>query len=126
MIRIQEQPNDNVLTLKVTDILTEKDLDELVPKLKNHVESSDHPHLFMIMEDFDGYESATAFWKDLKLDSEYIGYFYRIALVGDKKWQKWGTQIVNPLTKEELRFFPMKEKEEANSWIKAIPHSENS
>lgn len=124
MINIQEQPNDNILSLKVTDKLTKEDLDNLVPHLKDHVNSADHPHLLMVMEDFEGYESASAVLKDLKLDSEYIGYFDRITLVGDKKWQEWGTQVFNKLTKEELRFFSIEEKEEARNWIEAVPHSE--
>jgi hypothetical protein len=124
MINIQEHPNDNILSLKVTDKLTKEDLDNLVPHLKDHVNSADHPHLLMIMEGFEGYESATTFWEDLKLDSEYIGYFDRIALVGDKKWQEWGTQLVNPLTEEELRFFSIDEKDEARKWIEDISHSE--
>ena len=76
------------------------------------------------MDGFEGYESATTFWEDLKLDSEYIGYFDRIALVGDKKWQEWGTQLVNPLTKEELRFFSIDVKDKARVWIEDISHSE--
>lgn len=117
MISIQKQSDDNVLTVKITDTLTREDLDNLVPHLKDQVNTSDHPHLLMIMEDFDGYESATAFWKDLKLDAEYIGHFDRISLVGDEKWQEWATQVINPLTKEELRFFSLDKKEEAKNWI---------
>lgn len=124
MINIQEQPNDDILLLTVTGKLTKEDLDNLIPHLKDQVETSDHPQLFMIMEDFEGYESASAIWKDLKLDTEYIGYFDRIALVGDKKWQEWGTRVFDKITKEELRFFSIDEKEEAKNWIEAIPHPE--
>ena len=44
MINIQEHSNDNILSLKVTDKLTKEDLDNLVPHLKDHVNSADLPH----------------------------------------------------------------------------------
>lgn len=56
-------------------------------------------------------------WKDLKLDARYIGYFDRIAVVGDKKWHEWGTQLVDPITREELKFFPLDQTDEAWEWI---------
>ena len=113
---------DNILPIYVTNKLTKGDLDDLVPLLKQEIAKSDHPHLLMIMEDFKGWEDTAAFWKDLKLDNEYIGFFDRIAVVGDKKWQEWGTRLVNPITKEELQFFPLSNAEIAWNWIQNTSH----
>lgn len=117
MIEVNEHANQGVLALKVTGTLTEEDLDDLVPTLKTHISSED-PHLLMIMEDFHGWEDAAAVWKDLQLDAEYIGYFDRIAVVGNKKWQEWGTRLMNPITKEELKFFSIDQAEKAWEWVK--------
>lgn len=122
MITIQEKFDDNILALKVTNKLSEEDLDEFIPQLKEYIASSDHPHLFMILDDFGGYESASAFMKDLKLETEYIGSFDRVAVVGDKEWEKWVIQVMDPITREELKFFSFDEKEQAQDWITTIPH----
>lgn len=96
--------------------LTKGDLDDLVPVLKKHISASKDPHLIMILEDFKGWEDTAAFWKDLQLDVEYIGHFDRIAVVGDQKWEEWGTRLVDPITKEELKFFPIDQAEDAWNW----------
>ena len=116
MIRVNAS-QDNILSINVSNKLTKGDLDDLVPLLKEKVAESDHPHLLMILEDFNGWKNAETFWKDLKLDNKYIGSFDRIAVVGEKKWQKWGTKLVNPITKEELKYFPIDQLDNAWEWI---------
>lgn len=117
MIEVNEDSGNGVLALKISGKLTKQDLDDLVPSLEKHISSSKDPHLMMIMEDFKGWENAAAFWKDLQLDAKYIGRFDRIAIVGDKKWQEWSTRLVNPITKEELKFFPLEQARNAWDWV---------
>lgn len=118
MIEVKEHAAHGVLALRVSGTLSEEELDDVVPSLKQHISSSDDPDLLMIMEDFNGWEDAAAVWKDLRLDAEYIGYFDRIGIVGEKKWQKWGTQLLNPLTRQEMKFFPVDQAEDAWKWIR--------
>ncbi len=124
MITIQENYNDDVLQLTVQGKLSEEDLSDLVPDLKKHIENTDHPHLLMLLDRFGGYESASAFMKDLKLDSQYIGKFDRIAVIGDKEWEKWAVQVLNPITSEDLKFFSLNEKDQAENWITDLSHAE--
>lgn len=116
MIEVKDD-NQNILAFKVSGKLTKSELDDLVPTLEKHVKKYEDPHLLMIMENFKGWDGAEAFWKDLQLDAKYIGHFDRIAVAGDKKWQDWGTKLVNPITKEELKFFPIDQTDEAWDWI---------
>ena len=53
------------------------------------------------MEDFNGWANAAAVWKDMQPDTEHIGCFDRIAIVGEKKCQDWGARLMNPITKEK-------------------------
>ncbi|MDX1642204.1 MAG: STAS/SEC14 domain-containing protein [Balneolaceae bacterium] len=124
MITVQENYSDDILSIVVQGKLSEDDLSELVPHLKKHIENAEHPHLYMLLDNFGGYESASAFLKDLKLDAEYIGYFDRIAIVGDKEWEKWAVQVLDPITKEEMKFFSLDEKEQAKNWIEDLAHVE--
>ncbi|HCD52065.1 MAG: STAS/SEC14 domain-containing protein [Gracilimonas sp.] len=105
MIEVSELSDSSVLVLNISGKLTKQDLDELIPMLKNHISQSDDPHLYISMQGFKGWESVAAAWKDLNLDADYIGYFDRIAIVGEKKWQEWGTQLVDAISKEELKYF---------------------
>lgn len=118
MIEVNEDDKRGILTLKVFGKLTKQDLDDLVPKLKGYISRTEDPHLLMILDGFKGWKDAAAVWKDLQIDAAYIGYFDRIAVVGNKKWQEWGTKLMNPITKEELRFFSTEEANDAWSWMK--------
>lgn len=119
MLTVNNNESQNgVLALQVTDKLTEGDLNDLVPVLKKHVSQHNDPHLILVMENFKGWEDAAAFWKDLRLDAEYIGSFDRIAIIGEEKWQQWGTQLLNPLFNEELQFFSLDHAGSAWNWIR--------
>lgn len=117
MIEVNEHGDHGVLALKISGTLTEEELDDLVPSLKEYIAESEDPHLLMTMENFEGWADAAALWKDLQLDAEYMGYFDRIAVVGEKKWQEWGTRLLDPITKEELQFFPIGQTEQAWQWV---------
>lgn len=117
MIEVSELSDSSVLVLNISGKLTKQDLDELISVLKNHISQSDDPHLYMSMQGFKGWESVAAAWKDLNLDAAYIGYFDRIAIVGEKKWQEWGTQLIDAISKEELKYFYTEKAEKAWKWI---------
>ncbi|WP_441000456.1 STAS/SEC14 domain-containing protein [Fodinibius sp. SL11] len=119
MIELNAHTDDDILAIKVSGKLSKADLDDLKPALNKFTTVTDDPHLIMILEDFGGWADTAAFWKDLQLDAEFIGYFDRIAVVGDKQWQEWGTKLVNPITKEELMFFPIDQSKEAWNWVRS-------
>lgn len=118
MIEVKEATNESILVMRVTGRLTKDDLERLVAPLQEHVEHSDNPRLLMIMENFKGWENVAAFWKDLKLDTTYIGYFEKIAVIGEEKWEQWLIDLTNSLTKSEMKFFETDEADNAWSWIR--------
>lgn len=117
MIDVKEVMNSDILVMRVTGKLTKDDLDKLISPLQKHVKNSDNSHLPMIMENFKGWESAAAFWKNLKLDAEYIGHLDKIALVGDEQWEQWLIYLMNTLAKAEMKFFETDEADSARNWI---------
>jgi hypothetical protein len=41
-----------------------------------------------------------------------------LALVGEKRWEKFSAQVADKINKAEVRFFGRKERQEALLWIK--------
>lgn len=117
MIDLQESANSDILELKVVEKMTGADLEHLEPVVKKHIKESDHPRLLILMEDFRGWEDAAAFWKDLKMDTEYITDFDRIALLGDADWEKWLTKLFEPVSPTEIKFFEPHQIEHARKWL---------
>lgn len=70
------------------------------------------------MEDFKGWE-LKAFWEDAKFDMQHANDFEKIAMVGEKKWQQWLTEVMKPFTKAEIKFFESADSSEALQWIKS-------
>ena len=45
--------------------------------------------------------------------------FGRIAIVGDAKWEEWGTRLSDPLFRAEMKFFESSQHQVAESWVRS-------
>lgn len=117
MIDIETHDEENIIALKVSGTLNKQDFDALAPRLRNFTKSNQNSCLLMVLEQFKGWNDMASFWEDLKLDAEFIGKFDRIAIVGESKWQKWGTNLLKALTNEEMKFFDIKDADGACFWL---------
>ena len=118
MIDVRANQTPEVLEIKVTEKLSGADFDHLKPVIDTHIAESVHPKMLMIMEQFSGWDSAEAFWKDLKMDASYIGKFDCIAMIGDAKWEEWGTKLISPVLPAKIKFFKPEETAHARRWLK--------
>ncbi|CTQ34486.1 STAS/SEC14 domain-containing protein [Jannaschia rubra] len=105
-----------VVALACAGKLSERDLDEMHAWIDRQVARHDRPALVILMGAFEGYESSSALWADMKLDARHAGDFARVALVADETWIEWATKAGDPLTRAELRCFAPEEREAAIAW----------
>ena len=49
---------------------------------------------------------------------KHYRHFDRIALVGDRGWEKWVAQMCRPFTQAKVRYFDASQSEEAWAWIR--------
>jgi hypothetical protein len=116
MLHILEFTKNNVIATKAQENLTEADIQKIHPLIHNIVNRGQKVRWCFEMEDFSGWE-FNAFWKDLKMDMFHADDYEKIAMVGEKKWQDWITQFMKPFTNAEIKYFDLKEKEQAKEWI---------
>jgi SpoIIAA-like len=62
---------------------------------------------------------AGALWQDLKLRVEHLTHWERIALVTDIDWMMHLKALFGWMTPEELKRFPLAEREAAIAWAAA-------
>jgi predicted transposase YbfD/YdcC len=117
MIQILEQTENNVIATKATKKLTTTDYEKLLPILKDRLKQYEKIRWYFEMENFQGWE-LKAFWEDVKFDAKHANDFEKIAMVGDKQWEKWMTDLMKPFTPAEIKFFELAEREKALTWIK--------
>jgi hypothetical protein len=73
--------------------------------------------LLFEMTDFHGWE-AGALWDEIKLDIKLFADIERIAVVGDKKWERGMATFYKPFTRATIRYFDQANAAEARKWLR--------
>jgi hypothetical protein len=68
------------------------------------------------VENFENWETKGV-WDEMKFDYAQSNVFEKIALIGDKDWEKWMKDLMKPFGPDEMKFFDLSEKDEAMEWI---------
>ena len=66
--------------------------------------------------DFHGWD-AHALWDDIKFSTVHCSKINRIALVGEKTWEKWMAKVCVPFTRAKIKYFDSSQLEEAKAWL---------
>lgn len=117
MIEILNQTSGNVIATIAREKLTETDYNKLLPLLNNIIKQHKKIRWYFEMENFDGWKMK-ALWEDVKFDVRHLNDFSKIAMVGEKKWEKVMTDLMKPFTSAEVKYFDSSQKPEAMQWIK--------
>lgn len=68
------------------------------------------------MTGLDGWGAGAA-WEDLKFDVKHFGDIERLAMVGDKKWQRGMAAFFKLFTKATTRYFDQADAAGARHWL---------
>ncbi len=102
--------------IKAVGQLTDADYKELMPKLAAAIKEFGPLRLLVDMESFEGWDLEAA-WDDFIFGVRHWNDFERIALVGDKRWEELAAQVMDKLTRGEIRYFDLDKRGEAYAWI---------
>ncbi len=116
MLTVERRP-DGILHIRADGQLTTEDYAQFVPRFERLAEPSSRM-LIELGPDFTGW-TVPALWRDLKFDAEHGDQFGRMAVIGDKKWEKWGVEASDPVFPGEMRFFEVDRRDEAEAWVSA-------
>jgi universal stress protein A len=118
MSKIIDATNDNVVGIRISGKLSEKDYDCIEQRLRERLGHHRKLRLLVDMDDFEGWESISALWQDLKLDVRHNNDIERLAMVGEKGWQRWMTRLSQPFIKGKMRYFDRKDLNQAWQWLR--------
>jgi hypothetical protein len=68
------------------------------------------------MTDFHGWEAA-ALWDDIKFDVQHFADIERLAMVGDRQWERGMAAFCRPFTTAAIRYFDAAHVDEARRWL---------
>ncbi|MGI8891654.1 MAG: STAS/SEC14 domain-containing protein [Chthoniobacterales bacterium] len=108
----------NVVRVQVSGKLTQEDYDQLIPSWKETIARHGSMRLLLIMEDFEGWKLGAA-WDDFRFSTGHAKRIVRVAMVGEKTWQKWMAKLGALFLADEIKYFELSQLVEAERWVHA-------
>lgn len=116
-VEIKEFPENKVVEIDVSGKLRKKDFRELVPVFDRLMERLGKLRLVLVMHDFHGWTGG-GLWEEIKFDWKHFSDIERLAMVGERPWQKGMSICCKPFTTAKVRYFPAAEREAARKWVR--------
>lgn len=123
-IELTKKADGRAIHIRVKGRLTEGDYEKFVPQVEDLIKRYGKIRVLFEMEDFHGW-TASALWEDLKFDLAHFKDIDRLAMVGEKKWQKGMAIFCKPFTTATIKYFESNQLEQALDWIEAGLPAEN-
>lgn len=106
----------DVLHLTFTGRLNPADYEQFVPAVDAQIAARERVHLLIELRDFHGW-TAGALWNDLKFGIKHFNSIDRIAIVGEKPWQRGLSLFCKPFSMARIRYFTATQLDAARAWL---------
>ena len=116
MIDVLPQMPGKVLGFKMSGKLHDEDYKKFVPMVDNAIAKDGKVRILAQFHDFQGWD-ARALWDDIKFSTTHCTKIERIALVGEKSWEKGMAAVCKPFTMAKIKYFDAGEVDAAKAWL---------
>ena len=117
MLEKLSESSGSVVGYRVAGKVTAEDYQKLNPEVQALVDQYDHVCLLLDLQEFAG-EEVKAWLPDMKFGHRFHDKIQKMAIVGDKRWEKWLTALADPFYAKDARLFHSDESEEAWAWLR--------
>jgi len=115
-IELYEESGGKHLAIHVSAKLAKADFKRFVPEFERLVRRQGTLRVLFDLSGFAGWETD-ALWDEIKFDAKHVSDIDRLAVVGEKKWQREMTTCFKPFTKATVRYFDHTNVREARAWL---------
>ncbi len=115
-VELIEDYSGKVLTVKATGKLARDDYDHFVPEIERLLQKHGKLRILFEMHNFEGW-TMSALWQDIKFDVKHFRDIERLAVVGERDWQKWMATFCRPFTTATIRYFEHAQSGKADEWL---------
>lgn len=115
-IGIERSGNEFFLSLKAIGKLTHKDYETITPMIDSALAAVEQPRVKALIDgtELEGWEARAA-WDDFRLGLKHGNEFVKIAIYGNKKWQKIASRVGSWFISGEVKYF--EDGDEALDWL---------
>jgi SpoIIAA-like len=110
------QSSDKILGFKMSGKLHDEDYKKFVPLVDAAVSKAGKVRLLAQFHDFHGWD-LHALRDDIKFSTTHCTKIERVAIVGEKAWEKWMAKVCKPFTMAKIRYFDASDAEAAQAWL---------
>ena len=115
----QHQGLDNhVVTFHASGKLTKQDYHHFTRIVDRLIKEHGFIRIIFEMRAFNGWK-PDAIWEDIKLNIRHFCHIERLAMVGNKQWERGMHLFCKPFTAAKIRHFEEYEAGKAQKWIHA-------
>ncbi len=116
MITQLPAPSGDALGFKISGKLHDEDYKTFVPMVDEAIAEHGKIRILAQFHDFHGWD-AHALWDDIKFSTTHCTKIERIALVGEKQWEKCMATVCKPFTMAKIKYFDADEIDAAWKWL---------
>lgn len=117
-LEIQQKADGKTVIVRVTGKIEKADYEQFGPEIEAMVAQHGKIRVLLETHDFHGWD-AGALWEDIKFNAKHFNDIERLAVVGEKKWEKGMATFCKPFTTAQVRFFEHDQRVEALEWIES-------
>lgn len=118
MLEKLSQSSGPIAGYKAVGKVTAEDYEELNTEVQALVDKYDDDVCLLVdLQEFAG-EEVRAWLPDLKFGHRFHDKIAKMAIVGDKRWEKWLTALADPFYAKDAEFFHAEEAEKAWAWLR--------
>jgi hypothetical protein len=115
MIETLPSPATNILGFRLSGKLHDADYKTFSPAI-DAAAATGKVRMLAQFHDFHGWDTH-ALWDDIKFATTHCTKIERIALVGEKTWEKWMAKVCAPFTLAKVKYFDAAETDKAWAWL---------
>lgn len=104
MIELMAQSSGTTLGFKISGDVTKQDYSVMDPAVAKAIDASGQVNLLLDMIEFH-WEKVNAWRSDLHFGKEYHEKIEKMAIVGDKKWEKHLSTLCTPYYAKASKYF---------------------
>ena len=117
-VQVTEDPDHDLVNIRVSGTLSRDDYKHFVPEIDSLIFEAGELNILVMMEHFNGW-NAGALWEDVKFDIKHFSDIRRLAMVGDKRWQRWMATVCKLFTTAQIRYFDRAQEAQARAWVQS-------
>jgi hypothetical protein len=117
-LELHEDKAARLLEVKAGGKLTRTDYQRFAPEVDQFIQREGKIRMLFDMEDFHGWK-LSGMWADFRFGLKHARNLERLALVGEKRWQKWSGSLCRLFVRGQTRYFDRSEAQAAELWVKS-------